>query len=332
MMKKIKARLVATGSYVPDRVLSNNDLEKMVETSDDWITSRTGIKERRLAAEGEYSSTMGAEAARRTLVSAEISVADVDLILVATMTPDYLSPSTAALIQQMIGAKNAAAVDFQAACSGFLYGLSMAKAFVEAGMYKNVLLIATEKMSSFVDYKDRNTCVLFGDGASAALICGEGAGLAIDQVSLGADGTVADIFIIPAGGAKEVSTAETVSNKRHYIQMQGKEVFRHAVRRMEEAARSCLKEVNLTIDQISWLVPHQANLRIIKSIGERLDLPSEKIYVNVAKYGNTSASSVPLALDELLNEKVVQEGEHLMLVAFGAGVTWGVSLLTKVAS
>lgn len=330
MSKNRKSRLVATGSYMPERILSNEDLEKMVDTSDEWITTRTGIKERRLAHKDQHPSTMGAEAARRTLSAAGIDPNEVDLILVATMTPDHLCPSTAALIQQMIGATNAAAVDFQAACSGFLYGLSMAKAFIEAGMYKKILLIATEKMSSFVDYTDRNTCILFGDGAAAALICDEGAGFAIDHINLGSDGSVAELFLIPAGGSKEGSTEETIAGKRHYIRMQGKEIFRHAVRRMEEAAKNCLKEMNIGIDQISWLVPHQANIRIIESLGEKLNFPSEKIYLTLPKYGNTSASTVAIALHELQAEHTFNEGEHLLLVAFGAGLTWGVSLLTKV--
>lgn len=331
-MKDKKARITALGSYVPDRILSNEELEKMVDTSDEWITTRTGIKERRLAGENEHPSTMGAEAARRAIASAGLDPTELDLILVATMTPDYICPSTAALIQNLIGATRAAAVDFQAACSGFLYGLSMAKAYIESGIYKNVLLIATEKLSSFVDYTDRNTCILFGDGASAAIICGEGVGLAIDYISLGTDGAQADIFQIPAGGAREPATAETISAKRHYIQMQGREMYRHAVRRMEEETLLCLQKMQMNIDQIKWLVPHQANIRIINTLREKISFPEEKVYITLPKYGNTSASSVAIALDELHQNHSLEEGEHLLLVAFGAGVTWAVTLLTKVSS
>lgn len=331
-MKDKKARITALGSYVPDRILSNEDLEKMVDTSDEWITTRTGIKERRLAGENEHPSTMGAEAARRAIAAAGVDPNEIDLILVATMTPDYICPSTAAIIQNLIGATRAAAVDFQAACSGFLYGLSMAKAYIESGIYKKVLLIATEKLSSFVDYTDRNTCILFGDGASAAIICGESAGLAIDYISLGTDGAQSDIFQIPAGGAREPATGETISAKRHYIRMQGREIYRHAVRRMEEETLLCLEKMQMNIDQISWLVPHQANIRIINTLREKISFPEEKVYITLSKYGNTSASSVPIALDELHQNHSLEEGEHLLLVAFGAGLTWGVSLLTKVFS
>lgn len=330
MSSKSRARITGLGSYLPKQILSNSDLEKMVETSDEWITSRTGIKERRIAAANEFSSDMGAKAAKIALSKANLSVDEVDLILVATMTPDYLSPSTSALVQAQLGASQAAAFDIQAACSGYLYGLSVAKAFIESGLYKNVLFIASEKMSTFIDYSDRSTCVLFGDGATAAVISGKGPGLAIDKISLGADGTHYDLGIIPAGGTKCPATEETLKLKQHYFKMEGKEIFKHAVRRMEQAARECMKQANVKEEDLSWIVPHQANDRIIQALAKYFSLRPEQVYRTVHKYGNTSASSVGIALDELQNENSIKLGEKILLLAFGVGLTWGAALLEKV--
>ena len=263
------AKIIGTGAYLPERVLTNRDLEQMVETSNEWIVTRTGIEERRIARADEYPSTMGVEAAKRALADANIAPEQVDLILVATLTPDYIFPSTACLIQHAIGAKRAAAFDLQAACSGYLYALSMAKAFVETGAYCNVLVIASEKLSSITNYKDRSTCVLFGDGAAACVISAQGEGLAIEAIQLGADGEQANLLMMPAGGSRNPPSVETLAQELHFIKMAGNEVFKHAVRRMESACKDCLDRIGLVEEDVSWLIPHQANLRIIDAIANR---------------------------------------------------------------
>ncbi len=328
--EKIVARVVGTGSYLPEKVLTNQDLEKMVETSDEWITSRVGMKERRLAAPDEFASDMGAKAAQKALLAANMTAQQIDLILVATSTPDFIFPSTAALVQRLLQAPQAAAFDFQAACTGFLYGLSIAKSYIESGLYKNILLIASEKLSSIVNYKDRNTCVLFGDGAAAAVISHQGNGFDIKEVCLGADGEVAELLMLPAGGCRKPASIETIENSQHYILMEGKEVFKHAVRRMEAAAKACLLQAQMPDDSIDWLIPHQANERIIDAVAKRFGIAEEKVFKTVQKYGNTSASAVAIALDELIREKDIKHGDNMLLVAFGAGFTWGASILTKV--
>ena len=324
-----KARIIGTGSYLPSRVLTNKDLESMVETTDEWITTRTGMKERRLAAEDEFSSDMGFAAAKKALEDANIKAEDLDAIFVATLTPDHVFPSTACLLQTRLGAVKAAAVDLQAACTGYIYALSMAKAFIESSQYKNVLIVATEKLSSIVDYADRNTCVLFGDGASACVVSGEKGrlNLSIEDISLGADGNLSELLILPAGGSKMPATEDTVSCGKHYLRMEGKEVFKHAVRRMESTSKECLDRLGLTEKDISWIVPHQANIRIIEAIAKRFDTSMDRVYLTIHKYGNTSASSIGIALDELLKEKELKAGENLLLTAFGAGLTWGSSIL-----
>ena len=332
MSEAKKAHIIGMGSYLPERILSNKDLESLVETSDEWIVSRTGMKERRIAESTEFSSDMGAIAARRALKSAKMASNEIDFIIVATMTPDYLCPSTAALIQAKIEAPQAAALDIQAACTGFLYGLSLAKAFVESGLYQNILLIASEKMSAFMDYQDRSTCILFGDGAAAAVISNKKSGLAIVSIQLGADGCQSELMKIPAGGSSIPATEETIEKRLHYFKMDGRETFKHAVRRMCSSTRDCLMKAGLQEQQISWMIPHQANLRIIDAIAKNFDIPNEKVYKTVHKYGNTSASSVAIALDELLQEHPLQEGEYILLTAFGAGLTWGTSLLKQEAA
>lgn len=330
MTNRPTARIIGIKSYLPDRILTNFDLEKMVDTTDEWIVSRTGMRERRIAAKDECTSDLGAEAARRVLSSCELDPEQVDMILVATMSPDYICPSTACIIQAKIGATHAAAMDLGAACSGFLYGLSMAKAYIESGQYKNVLLIATEKMSAFIDYEDRSTCVLFGDGASAVIVAGEGSGLRIDTVRLGADGSLADLMSIPAGGAKHPASLETVKQKQHFFRMEGNEVFKHAVRRMTKAAKDCLEKEKVNIADVDWLIPHQANIRIIEAIAKQFEMAEEKIYKTVHKYGNTSASSIAIALNELIEEHEFKKEEKVLLLVFGVGLTWGASILTKV--
>lgn len=329
-MQSSSARIVAIASYLPEKILSNLDLEKIVDTSDEWITTRTGIKERRVAEKGEGSAAMGAEAAKRLLAKINRSADSIDLILVATMTPDFLAPSNAALIQSMLHATRAAAFDFQAACTGFVYGLSIAKAFIEAKVYRSVLLIATEKMTSFIDYADRNTCILFGDGASAALIEAKGSGLLIDSVCLGADGENPKLAWIPAGGALHPPSIETIQAKEHFFKMEGKELFKHAVRRMAAAARECLARSQLSESDISWIVPHQANARIIDAVGKTFSIDPKRVYRTIHKYGNTSASSIAIALDELLQEHELKANELILLAAFGAGLTWGAATLKKI--
>lgn len=331
MMGNAIARIVGTGSYLPKRILTNKDLEGMVETSDEWIVSRTGIKERRLAEDHEYPSDMGAQAAIKALQASHVSPEEIDMIIVATMSPDYIAPSTANLIQAKLFALQAATMDIQAACTGFLSALSIAKAYIESGIYQTVLVIAAEKMSAFMDYTDRSTCVLFGDGACAAVVKNKGSGLKIEAICLGGDGTLADLGKIPAGGSRHPASLETVHQKQHYFQMNGNEIFKHAVRRMSSAARHCLMQAGLDETQIKWLVAHQANQRIIDAIAKNFNLPQEKVYKTIHKYGNTSASSVGIALDELIQEKACQEGDYLLLAAFGIGLTWGASLLSQIS-
>jgi len=327
-MSKVKAKIIGTGSYLPEKVLTNQDLEKIVDTSDEWILSRTGMKERRIARDDEYTSEMGTAAARAALADAKLTADQVDFILVATLTPDYPCPSTACLIQEALGAKKASGADVQAACTGFLFLLLMAKSLIESGVYKNILIIASEKLSSITNYKDRSTCILFGDGAAACVISGEGKGLSIENIQLGADGEQAELIMMPGGGSRQPASQESVANSQHYIQMAGNEVFKHAVRRMEAACKDCLDAMGLTEKEISWLIPHQANLRIIDAIAKRFEhLPPERIFKTGQKYGNTSASSVGIALDELLKCASLKAGEQILLTAFGAGLTWGAAVL-----
>ncbi len=326
-----KARILSLGSYLPETVLSNADLEKMVETTDEWIMTRTGIRERRIASSDESSSDMGTKAAEAALAKAGLTANDIDFIITATMTPDYLMPATAALIQSKLDRADIPSMDIQAACSGFLYGLSIAQAYIAAGMYRRILLVATEKMSSFVDYTDRKTCVLFGDGASAAVIADSGAGLRIENSILGADGTLSELIIVPAGGSKKPSSQATLAAGDHYLKVSGQEVFKHAVRRMAAAADECLTQAGLKKEEIHWLVPHQANGRIIDAIAKQMAIPEERVYKTLEKYGNTSASGIGIALDELWQQENIQLNDKLLLVAFGGGLTWGASLLTKVA-
>lgn len=330
MVNDLKARIIGLGSYLPKKVLTNQDLEKIIETSDEWIVSRTGMRERRIAAENEFPSDMGTQAAIQALEAAHLKADEIDLIIVATMSPDYISPSTASLIQANLKANKAAAFDVQAACTGFLYALSVAKAFVESGSYYHILVIASEKMSAFIDYKDRTTCVLFGDGAAAAVISTQGEGLSIDTLCLGSDGQLADLVKIPAGGSRSPATSETIEKRLHYFQMSGNEVFKHAVRRMSAAARECLAKAGLQEQDVSWLVPHQANKRIIDAIAKNFNIAEERVYQTLHKYGNTSASSIAIALHELMKEQEFKKGEHLLLTAFGGGLTWGAAILTKV--
>ena len=324
-----KAIITGLGAYLPEKVLTNRDLERMVDTSDEWITTRTGMKERRIAADHEFTSDMGFAAAKQALQAAELKPDSIDLILCATLTPDHLFPSTACLIQARLQAENAAAVDIQAACTGFIYALSMAKAYIESGIYRKILIVSPEKLSSIVDYQDRSTCVLFGDGAAACVVeANRTKGLIIDHVNLGSDGTKADLMVLPAGGAKMPASEETVRNRAHYLQMEGRETYKNAVRRMESSIKDCMGAMNIEEEAIGWLIPHQANMRIIGSLAKRFRVPEDRVFLTIHKYGNTSASSVGIALNELIRGETVADQEKVMLVAFGAGLTFGSALLT----
>jgi 3-oxoacyl-[acyl-carrier-protein] synthase-3 len=323
-----KAKIIGTGSYLPTKILTNHDLEKLVDTSDEWIVTRTGMKERRIAADHEFTSDLGAAAAKEALKAAKMESSEIDLILVATLTPDYTFPSTACIIQSKLKAEKAAGFDLQAACTGYIYALSLAKAYIESGLYQNILVVASEKLSSIVNYKDRNTCVLFGDGASACVVSSQGQGLWIRHTHLGCDGDQTAILLMPAGGSRLPASAETVEKQLHTIQMDGKEVFKHAVRRMEASSKECMEQAGVKEEEISWIVPHQANVRIIEAIARRFKVPMERVYMTIHKYGNTSASSVGIALDELLKEKKAAKGDNLLLTAFGAGLTWGSTILS----
>jgi len=328
MVRSNKARIIGLGSYAPKRVLSNHDLEQMVETSDEWIRSRTGIRERRIAAEGEYSSDMGLYAAKKALVDANLGVEKVDCLLFATITPDYLCPSNSCLLQHQLEASQVAAMDLHAACSGFLYALSVAKAYVESGIYQHVLVVASEKLSSIVDYGDRNTCILFGDGAAATVVSNQGVGYFIDHATLDSKGDGAELLKIPSGGARSPASVETVESRGHYLKMHGGEIFKHAVLGMEESIIKCLGEVGLSAESVDWFIPHQANARIIRALAERFHFPREKVSMTIDRYGNTSAASIGISLEELHRTGKVKEGDRLILSSFGAGLTIGTVLLT----
>ncbi|CCQ92370.1 3-oxoacyl-(acyl-carrier-protein) synthase III [[Clostridium] ultunense Esp] len=319
--------ILGTGSYVPERVLTNHDLEKMVDTSDEWIVTRTGIRERRIADEHTASSDLAYEAAVRALKKSGISAEELDLILVATVTPDMFFPSTACLLQDRLGAKKAAAFDLSAACPGFIYGLATGAQFIASGLYRYVLVIGVETLSKITDWKDRNTCVLFGDGAGAAVLGPVEDGAGFLSFVLGADGSGKDHLYIPAGGSRKPATCETVESNEHTLRMNGREVFKFAVRVMNSATDEAIEKAGIAREDIDLLVPHQANLRIIDAAVEKLGLSSEKVVVNLDRYGNMSSASIPVALDEAWEEGRIHGGDHLLFVAFGAGLTWGATVL-----
>jgi 3-oxoacyl-[acyl-carrier-protein] synthase-3 len=321
------ARIVSTGRFSPPRVMTNAELEKVVETSDEWIRTRTGIRERRIADPDTGAADMGAAAARVAMERAGITAEDVDLILVSTATPDRLLPSTACDIQALLGATNAGAYDFATACSGFLYGLSLAEGHIAAGQAETILVICTEKMSSIVDWTDRGTCVLFGDGAGAAVVRPAENGAGILSTFVKSDGTLADLLYRPAGGSRIPIDIAVLDERGHYVKMAGPEVFKSAVRAMCEAADQALRRAGVTAEEIDLLVPHQANMRIIDATARYAGMPAEKVFVNVDRYGNMSSASVPVALDEAWEQGRVGEGSLVLMVAFGAGFTWGASVV-----
>jgi 3-oxoacyl-[acyl-carrier-protein] synthase-3 len=322
-----RARLVSTGRFNPPRVVPNAELEKTVDTSDEWIRTRTGIRERRLADDGMGAADMGAAAARVALERAGVDAKDVDMVLVSTATPDRLLPSTACDVQALLGTSNAGAYDFATACSGFLYGLSLAEAHIAAGQAETVLVIATERMSSIVDWGDRSTCVLFGDGAGAAVVRPAEDERGILSSFMKSDGTLAELLYRPGGGARIPFDLAVLDEKSHLVKMAGPEVFKAAVRSMCEAAEQALKRAGVTAEEIDLLVPHQANIRIIESTAKYAGMPMDKVFVNVDRYGNMSSASVPVALDEAREQGRIEDGSLVLMVAFGAGFTWAANVV-----
>ena len=315
--------ILGMGSYAPDKVLTNFDLEKIVDTSDEWIRTRTGIRERRIADDGVACSDLAVEAAKRAISDAGIKPNDIPLIIIATATGDYKFPSTACLVQHKLGIKDAVGFDISAACSGFIYGLEIARQFVFSGTYSKVLVIGAEKMSSVIDWEDRDVCILLGDGAGACILgnVNEGAGILGSYMAI--DGSCADLLKMPAGGSAMPASHDTIQKHLHFMKMQGREVFKQAVTVMTRSGLTVLKQCNLTIDDIDCIIPHQANIRIIEGIAKRLKISMNKVYTNVDRYGNMSAASIPVALDEALRNGTVKKGQKVLLVAFGAGFTWG---------
>ena len=319
--------IIGTGSYLPERVMTNVDLEKLVDTSDEWIRTRTGISQRHIAADGETCSDLSANAARAALESAGISADEVDLIIVATTTGDRMLPSTACFVQDKIGAKNAFCFDIAAACSGFLYGMKVAKGMILGGTAKTVLVIGAEKLSSFLDWEDRSTCVLFGDGAGAVLFQAREDSRGIISGVMGSDGALANLLTVPAGGCEMPASQQTIDDRLHYVKMGGGEVFKNAVRCMCDAGQKVLDKAGLTIDDVACVIPHQANMRIIQAIADRFKQPIDKFFVNLDKVGNLSGGSVPVALDEAFRVGRVKKGDIVLFIVFGAGFTWGASLV-----
>ena len=321
--------ILGTGSYTPARVLTNAELALTIDSSDEWIHTRSGIRERRIAAPGEMTSDMAVSAAQRALADARLAPSDIDLLIVATITPDMPMPATACTVQHKLGLPAATACfDLNAACSGFIYALDTACALLASGRYRHALVIGAEKLSSIVDWQDRTTCVLFGDGAGAVVIgTSDQPGVGLIGTKLGAYGESANLLYIPAGGTTAPASAATLAAGDHFLKMKGKEVFKIAVRAMEESARDILEQHELTAAQIGLVIPHQANLRIIEAIAQYLDLPMERFFVNVDRYGNTSAASIPIALDEARRSGRIRAGDITLLVAFGAGLTYGSALL-----
>ncbi|HIX20680.1 MAG TPA: ketoacyl-ACP synthase III [Candidatus Akkermansia intestinigallinarum] len=323
--KRLPVALIGTGSYVPERRLTNSDLEKMVDTSNEWIVERTGIEERRIAAPDEKTSDMATNAARKAIENAGIKPEEIDLIIVATITPDTFTPSTACYVQANLGAVNAAAFDISAACSGFLYALKTAVQYIGCGQARTALIIASEKLSHIVNWEDRSTCVLFGDGAGAAVlrtgtgIEGDSAILASD---IGTDGSLTDILLVPGGGSAIPTTEENIHEKLYTVAMRGNELFRHAVQHMKDSALSLIKRTGINPEDIALVVPHQANLRIINAVTARLGIAPEKVFVNLQKYGNTSGAACIIALDEALRAGRAKKGDIVLMVTFGAGLTW----------
>ena len=324
----MNVRITGTGSALPGKILTNAELEQLVDTSDEWITTRTGIKERRIAAEGEYTSTFAAEAARRAMTMAGALPEEIDLIIVATVTPDFPFPSTACIVQDLLGASNATAFDLSAACSGFIYGLSIAEKYLRSGSARKILVIGSEILSRVVDWKDRNTCVLFGDGAGAVVLEGSEGDHSLLSTHTFSNGTHWNLLYQPGSGSRNPATdPRTIAEGRIYLTMEGNDVFKHAVRAMGEAAEAALAANSLSAADIGLLIPHQANQRIVDATSKRLGLGSDRVFTNLDRYGNTSSASIPIALDEANRQGVLKPGCKLMMVAFGGGFTYGSALV-----
>ena len=323
----LRARIISTGSYVPENVITNNDLEQIVDTSDEWITERTGIKERRIVNGAQATSDLAYEAAHEALKRAGLKPGDIDLIIVATISGDMVFPSTACFLQQKLGAKKAAAFDLNAACSGFVYGLHLASSLIKSGAHHRILLAGAEVLSKFTDWRDRTTCVLFGDGAGAVVLEGTKEKQGIQSTHIYSDGSLSDLICLPGGGSRNPCSRETILKRLHFMKMKGNETFKVAVRTLEDLASTTLEENGLEPSQLSLLIPHQANLRIIQATAKRLGLSAEKVFINIEKYGNTSSASIPIALDEAVQAGKCRKGEYTLLEAFGGGLTWGSALL-----
>jgi len=321
------AAIVGTGSCLPERVFTNHELETMVDTSDEWIRTRTGIRERRLADAGTAASDLAIPAAEKALAAAGMAAAEVDLIIVATVTPDTLFPATACLVQEHLGARAAAAFDLSAGCSGFIYALGVASQFIATGVYQTALIIGVEVLSKIINWQDRNTCVLFGDGAGAAVLRAVPAGRGILGLHLGADGSGGSLLTIPAGGSRLPASPATIQEQLHTIHMSGSEVFKFAVRVMGEASVKALAKAGLKKEDVDFLIPHQANMRIIEAATKRLGLAPEKVYINLDRYGNMSSASIPVALDEAYQAGLLQRDHKVVMVAFGAGLTWAAAVV-----
>ncbi len=323
-MEKIRVGFLGLGYYVPQKVLTNKDLEKMVDTSDEWIISRTGIKERRIAPENIATSDLAKEAALKAINNAGLNPAQIELIIVATITPDMSFPSTACIVQDKLGAKNAACFDISAACAGYLYAIAIAEHFIKSGTYNNVLVVGAEKLTSITDWTDRNTCVLFGDGAGAGVLGRVSEDRGILSIYLGSDGTQHDILKLPAGGSRLPASHKTIDEKMHYIKMEGSELFKHAVRVMADAGEKAAKMAGLSSpSEIDCIIPHQANIRILNAVAKKIGIPLEKIYFNIEKYGNMSSASTAVALAEAAADARIKKGDIVLLDAFGSGLVWG---------
>jgi len=312
---------------LPDKVLTNFDLEKMVETSDEWIRTRTGISKRRIISDNINVSDLAVEAAGKALLDGNLSITDIDLIILSTCSPEMVMPSTACLVQQKLGAKTMPAFDISAGCTGFIYAITAGTQFIETGLYKKILIIGADALSRYIDWTDRNTCVLFGDGAGAVVLGEVEEGYGVLSNYLAASGAGANLLEIPAGGSRMPATENSYEKKLHCVNMNGNEVFKFAVRALPQAAKAALKKANLTIDDVSYVIPHQANTRILEAAARKLKINSDKIISNIDKFGNTSTASIPIALDELAKSHRIKVGDILLLVGFGAGLTWGANVI-----
>ena len=321
------AVITGWGFYAPSRVVTNFDMEKIVDTSDEWITTRTGIKERRFASDGETTSSLSARAARAALDRAKLRAQDVQLVIVGTCSPDYLFPATACIVQSEIGATRAGAFDVEAACTSFVTAIGIARGMISSGTVENALVIGAETLSRFLNFKDRTTCVLFGDGAGAVVIEASNASVGIESVVLHSEGSKGELLMVKAGGARVPATQATLEQGQHFITMEGGEVFKLAVKSMADAAEEAIRDAGVSLDDIAIMIPHQANVRIIDGVAKRLHFPMEKVFVNIQRYGNTSAASIPIAIAEAEQQGRLRRGDKVLLVAFGGGFTWGASVL-----